>query len=335
MIPQIYDRLKSNQLVVAFAVALAAYLLWLMWPVAIIIFISFILTVALVPLVDFLHKGHLPRGLAVLVVYTGLTLLTTGVGYLLFPPLVEQMQLLVEQLPQIISQIPFLSGAQIDESLFSVLRDQVSGLQQIALTATNTAVAILAAIATIIVINIYWLADYPNIRTFILRQFGERSVRAERAFSSVERRLGGWVRGQIILSVAVGVLYLIAYLIIGLPAALPLALLAGIFEIIPVLGPTLAAIPALLIALTISPQTVVVVLIAYLVVQQIEGNYLAPKIMSRTAHMHPLAVILVLLIGSELGGLLGILLAVPVALFILAIQQVLQAQAGRRKKATA
>lgn len=331
MIPQIYDQLKTNQIVVALATVLVAYLLWLMWPVLVIIFIAFILTVALLPLVDFLHKRRLPRGVAVLVVYLGLSALTVGFGYLLFPPLVDQLQVLVGQLPQIINQIPLLSGVQIDQSLFSFLQEQVSSLQQIALSATSTVVSILAAIIAIIVINIYWLADYANIREFILRQFGERSARAEKAMANVERRLGGWIRGQLLLSLAVAILYLIAYLIIGLPAALPLALLAGILEIIPVLGPTLAAIPALLIAFTVSPQTVIVVLIAYLVIQQIEGNFLAPKIMSRAAHLHPLAVLIVLLVGSELGGLLGILLAVPFALFMLAIQQVLQQKRSAAK----
>lgn len=334
MAPGIYQRLRANQIVVALVALLAAYLLWLIWPVVVVVFIALILTVALLPMVDFLNKRRLPRGVAVLLVYLGLAATATGIGYLLFPPLVDQLQLLVRQLPQLISQIPFIAEVRVDQSLFSFLREQVSSLQNIALTATNTAIAIVVAIITIVVINIYWLADYANIRQFVLRQFGVRSVRAEQAFSNVERRLGGWIRGQLLLSLAVGVLYLIAYLAIGLPAALPLALLAGIFEIIPVLGPTLAAIPALLIAFTVSPQTVIIVLVAYLIIQQIEGNFLAPKIMSRTAHLHPLAVILVLLVGSELAGLLGVLLAVPVALFILAIQQILRQPAGRKTAAT-
>lgn len=111
---------------------------------------------------------------------------------------------------------------------------------------------------------------------------------------------------------AIGVLAFIGYLIIGMPYALLLALFLAITDIIPYIGPIIGIAPAVLIALTVSPALLIKVVIVNIIVQQCEGNLLSPQIMGRTLKLHPMAIVAALLIGGELAGLVGLILAVPV-----------------------
>ena len=129
----------------------------------------------------------------------------------------------------------------------------------------------------------------------------------------METRLGLWVRGQLILMGAMGVSTGIAYSLLGLPGALILGLIAALFEAIPIVGPLLGAIPAILVATTVSPQLALVVAGVYVVIQLIEGSVLVPLVMRNTIGISPLLVLVSLLVGGAAGGLVGAFLAVPVA----------------------
>ena len=130
----------------------------------------------------------------------------------------------------------------------------------------------------------------------------------------VEEKLGGWVRGQMILMLAVGSAATVGYMVIGLPNPILLGVLAGAFEIVPMLGPFLAFAPAVLVALAIDPPKAIIVVVLFaLVVQQIESNVLLPRVMKHTVGVSPLTVLLGILVGSVLAGLPGAFVAVPVA----------------------
>lgn len=146
----------------------------------------------------------------------------------------------------------------------------------------------------------------------------------------VEEKLGGWVRGQLILMLAIGIMAGIGYTVIGLPNAALLAVAAGLFEIVPMLGPVLAFAPAVLVALTIDPSKALIVIVYALVIQQIESNVLVPRVMRETVGVSPLTVLLGILIGAALYGLPGAFLAVPVAGAV----QVLLAHALRSEDAS-
>ena len=140
--------------------------------------------------------------------------------------------------------------------------------------------------------------------------------RAEGLIREVEYRLGGWLRGQITLMFLVGLLTYLGLLALGVEYALPLALIAGLLEVIPVIGPIIAAIPALVVGFGMAPWMGIWVLVLYLVVQQFENSLLVPNVMGRAVGFSPLATLVFLFIGGQLFGLGGVILAIPVALFL-------------------
>ena len=128
--------------------------------------------------------------------------------------------------------------------------------------------------------------------------------------------MGGYVVGQLLLSLLIGTLSLIAYLIIGLPSALVLALFVGLMEIIPFIGPLIGAIPSIVVALSMSPATVLWVVIASVIIHQLESNVFGPRVMKRTLNMRPIITLLALTAFGSLFGVLGALVALPLAAII-------------------
>jgi len=129
----------------------------------------------------------------------------------------------------------------------------------------------------------------------------------------IEEKLGGWVRGQLILMLAIGVMATLGYLVLGLPSPALLGVAAGLFEIVPMIGPFLAFAPAVLVALAIDPTRALLVLGYALLIQQLESNVLVPRVMRRTVGVSPLTVLLGILVCGTLAGLPGAFLAVPLA----------------------
>ncbi len=129
-------------------------------------------------------------------------------------------------------------------------------------------------------------------------------------------QMGVWLRGQLALMVSIFLLIYGALSLIGIPYALVLALFAALLEIIPFIGPMVSAIPAIVLALAVSPVHALVTAGAYLVIQQVEGNILVPKIMQKVAGMNPIVSVLAVLIGARVGGIVGAVLSIPLAMAI-------------------
>jgi predicted PurR-regulated permease PerM len=164
------------------------------------------------------------------------------------------------------------------------------------------------------VITFYFTVEEEGMKRFI------RSVSPShyhpylmQLINRIQRRLGYWLRGQLILSVVIFVLTFIGLTILGVDYALLLALIAGIFEIIPYLGPFLGAVPAVFLAFVQSPVKALLVVILYIIIQQLENNIIVPKVMSKSVGINPLLVIIILLVGGKIGGAVGMILAIPVA----------------------
>jgi predicted PurR-regulated permease PerM len=172
-----------------------------------------------------------------------------------------------------------------------------------------------------------WLVERPRIQRYSLAFLpAEQRAGARTAWNDVELRLGLWVRGQLTLMAAMGVMTGIAYGVLGVPGALLLALIAAITEAIPIVGPLLGAIPAVLVAATVSPELALIVAGIYVVLQFVEGNILVPIVMRNAVGISPLLILISLLIGAAAGGLIGAFLAVPVAASIEIVLQRLQAR---------
>ncbi|OIN90012.1 hypothetical protein AUJ59_00225 [Candidatus Beckwithbacteria bacterium CG1_02_47_37] len=275
-------------------------------------FIALIFMSALSPLVDRLEKYRIPRGLSTVVLYILIWAFISFSVASLVPPLVEQSARFLNRLPQDVER---LTQGRFDLSL---LQPQLSALPQnlfkIIVGAFNNVVGLF----TLTVIVYYLILERKNLHKYLLFLFGNngREERAEAFINQLEKKLGGWVRGQLLLMLFVGILSYVGLLFLGIDYAVPLAFLAGILEIVPNIGPTLSAVPAILVALGSSPILALAVGALYFAIQQIENNFLVPKVMSKAVGLSPLVVIIALLVGLKLAGIAGAILAIPTVLLL-------------------
>ncbi|PIP88498.1 hypothetical protein COW80_00115 [Candidatus Beckwithbacteria bacterium CG22_combo_CG10-13_8_21_14_all_01_47_9] len=276
------------------------------------LFIALIFMSALSPLVDRLEKYRIPRGLSTVVLYILIWAFISFSVASLVPPLVEQSARFLNRLPQDVER---LTQGRFDLSL---LQPQLSALPQnlfkIIVGAFNNVVGLF----TLTVIVYYLILERKNLHKYLLFLFGNngREERAEAFINQLEKKLGGWVRGQLLLMLFVGILSYVGLLFLGIDYAVPLAFLAGILEIVPNIGPTLSAVPAILVALGSSPILALAVGALYFAIQQIENNFLVPKVMSKAVGLSPLVVIIALLVGLKLAGIAGAILAIPTVLLL-------------------
>lgn len=296
---------------IIFTAAFVAFI-WLLFQIRSIIlalFIALILMSALNPSVKRLEQLRLPRWLAILLIYFAiLAFLAFGVGGVV-PPLVEQTSSLINQLPDFFRQFKFLG---IDEKMIASQLTQFSAIPANLIKFIFSLFSNLVAVLALGVITFYLLMERQNLNHYLTLLFGQgNEKKIESAIDEIEKRLGGWVRGEIVLMTFVGVLSYIGFRIIGLRYALPLAILAFLLEIIPNVGPILAAFPAVLIGLTISPFHAVATAALGFLVQQIENTILVPRVMKQVVGVNPLITIIALAIGFKLAGAGGAILAVP------------------------
>ncbi len=164
------------------------------------------------------------------------------------------------------------------------------------------------------VLAFYWLTERDRLEDFGLRVFPlKHRERFRSIFKEIERTLGGYVRGQLIVCVSLGVFVFIALTLLGVRSALVLAAFAALAEIIPLVGPLIGAVPAILVALMDSPEKAIAVTVAFVIIQQIEAQFLVPKVMERQVGLSPMLVLMALAAGNLLGGLFGALIAIPIA----------------------
>lgn len=291
------------------------------WPILVGLFIAVLLMTALNPLVDRLERLRVPRAIAIFLVYI---LLFTGIiGGLsgIIPPLAEQTSTLVNRLPQMFDEVGgWLESIGITGVDGEVIASQLSQLGSIPANLVRFTLGLfsnLIAVFAVLVITFYLLLERKNLDKYLLVLFGEGGEKRAKSFvDKLEAKLGGWVRGELTLMLIVGVMTYIGLKLLAIPFALPLAILAGLLEIVPNIGPTISAIPAVLLGLTISPVTGLAVAALYFLVQQLENGIIVPKVMQRAVGVNPLVTIISLAIGFKLAGALGAVLAVPIVLTI-------------------
>jgi predicted PurR-regulated permease PerM len=325
--------LARSTLVVVLVLA-CLYLLWRIQEVLLLMLLAIIFATAIEPLVNRLRKGPFSRGQGILIVYTVLFAVIVAVGFFFVPGLVDQTIKFVESLPERVASL----RPQIDQIGFRPLRElllRAMGNAQPAfersleqpggptdperLVAAGGAFAgafayTLFSIVMVFLLAYYWLTERATIKRAVLRLAPASRARLVNAiWLQVEAKLGAWVRGQLFIMLVVGLLSGLIFLVLGLPNPLLLAVLAGLCQIIPIVGPFLAFLPALLVALTLDPTKALILVAAAVVFQQVVGNILIPRVMSQSLGVSPLTVILGIMIGSILYGGAGAFLAVPLA----------------------
>jgi predicted PurR-regulated permease PerM len=314
-------------------VGLGFWLLYRFNQVVFILFIAVVIGTILRPVVIWLNQRGLPQQAGVILVYLLLLALLVGFVLLLAPLIVTQGTTITAALPdyyQNLRQGIVDNPNPMVRSLSSVLpttlswpdpvrqtgqelldsAGQVLGYVALAVNGVFTAVAIL-------LLAFYWTLDGPRLirSTLLLAPVGRREGIRE-LVSAMEEKVGAYIAGQGILMLAVGSMALAAYSLIGLPYVLVLALVAGVMEAVPIIGPFLGAVPAVLVALTLGPDKLIWVIAATVVIQQLENTILVPRIMRRAVGVNPFVTLLALFAFGSLLGVGGAIMAIPMAAVI-------------------
>lgn len=335
--------ISTGSVVKILLVLLSLWFLYFVRDIIAIIFVSIIIAAALSPVVDKLCKAKIPRVLSVIILYLGLLAILSGIVYFVVPPMIIQLKQLAETLPDYLKTFSNLIISLRDvgnngllnasqETLNSLSNFLGSFLSNI-FTTTVGFFSGAAALAMIFILTLYFILDENGIKKFFvslipLKQKGRITTIAHK----IGLKLGGWLRGQIILCITIGILVYIGLSLMQIPYALTLAILAGVLEIVPIIGPIISAVPAIIIAFTIAPATALMVTIFYIIIQEVENKLLVPKVMQYTVGLNPITVIIIILIGAKLMGILGMLLAVPVASVVYVILDEWPLVSASRKK---
>lgn len=312
-----YSELEiSTQVIlkVIFAV-LALVFLWTIRDIILVLILALILASAMDPMVNYFKEHKIPRVVSVLTVYLLFIGLAVSFAYLFIPIVLEQFKILFANLPQYASSLQyrfgsFLGDIQISDYVVQALAGWTSGSTVVSST-FGIFNGFVAAIS-VLVISFYLIAEEQGMKTFL----GTLTPQQHREFivtvvDKIQKKMGLWVLGQIIVSFVIFVITWIGLSLLHVPYALILAVVAGLLEVVPYIGPFISAVPAMLIALLISPALALGVAILYFLMHEFEANILVPKVMEKTVGTSPLAVLLALLVGFKLAGILGIIMAVP------------------------
>jgi predicted PurR-regulated permease PerM len=307
--------------------------------VLVLTFVAILLASALEPMVGVI-RDRLPvgRGATILLVYLGFFVTVLGLAFLVVPAAIGQGQQIVAKLPGLIETtrtwaetlrpaVLSTSVTQLLDSVSQAVTPQGEPGSDTVLEVGTAAAEAAVTLTTLLTLVFFWLIEHARLQRYLLAFAPlDRRAGARDAWNEIESRLGLWVRGQLILMGTMGVATGAAYTLLGLPGAVLLGLIAALAEAIPIVGPLLGAIPAVLVAATVSPELAVIVAGVYLVIQLVEGSVLVPMVMRNTIGISPLLVLLSLLVGAAVGGLLGAFLAVPIAASVEIVVNRLQAR---------
>jgi predicted PurR-regulated permease PerM len=289
------------------------------------LFIAVFLALALGPIVEIFVRRGIKRSIAILLTYLLLLGSVFGLGLLVVPPIVNGVNDFVGNVPHYVEDLRNSRTFRKYDDKYKItpelnrqakklpthLTDAVSGLRSV----TVGVFGVIVQLVTILVMAFFLLLDGRRILNFLLRELGpHHGDRFWRIGQDVYAAVGGYVAGNVLISVIAGVGAYIVMTLLDMPFAVPLAVLVGLFDLIPLVGSTIAGAVVGVVAAIVGFPTKLIIWVVYLIVyQQIENNVIQPVVYRRTVQIHPLVVIVAVLIGGSLLGILGALLAIPVA----------------------
>lgn len=300
-------------------------------PIILAIVISFILN----PLVNFFcslrfrSNVKIPRSLAVFMAFILAGLILTVLLSFVFLPFIKEFNKFIFDLPSIISKFQNISTVIeqkantviipdnirnfIEQSFSDIAAYSVSIMKK-ALNATLSFASEIFELVVVPVLTYYFLKDWQQLKRGIIEPFSpEIRKKICAVLDEIGTVISGYIHGQVLISIVMGCMVFLGVYFMGVDYPLVLGLMAAITETIPIIGPIIGAVPALLLAYLVSSALAVKVLVFYLVVHQLENHIIVPKIMGHTIALHPVVIIISLLIGGQLMGIIGMMLAVPAA----------------------
>lgn len=325
----IHIRPRSIALIVAIvlAFALALEIVIIAGQVIVWIFISLFLALAINPLVEWLqNKGLRRRGLAVAIAFSAVLLALVAFVAVFVPILIEQIGNFIDAVPGYVRDLTKGEGRlgflerdyQVVEKVEKAIKDnsagKVIGASNVALSLTKGVLSAIVAAITITFMTLFMLLEGPSWVDRFFSLFSEKTAQRWRSVGrDVYRTVGGYVAGNILISLIAGTLATIVLWVLGVPYPVPLGLLVALLDLIPLAGATVAALIITGIAFTTGVWVGVIVLVYFVIYQQLENQLLQPLIYGKTVQLSPLAVLIAVLIGAKLGGIVGALAAIPVA----------------------
>ena len=324
----------TNQVVLATIFVVCVFLIfWLLYrlqTVLLLFFVAIVLGTAIRPAVEWLYRRGISRTNGVIIVYILIASLFTAFLAIIVPLLAEQTTQLSQNLPEFYISVRnwlldsdnrFLRniGARVPAQLGLLLNSNPTTeevLDQVTKTILYVNVLIKGLLSTlaIFLLAYYWNQEGQSVIRTMLRLIPPNRKKEFLEFiDHVEMKLGAYIRGQAILCLIIGVLAFLAYILIGLPFALALGIFAGVMEMIPVFGPAIGAIPALLVGLSVGPEKAIWVVVATVLIQTAENIYLLPRVMNKSMGVNPIIILLSMVAFGALFGFAGVLMALPLA----------------------
>jgi len=318
--------ISSRTIIKIIVILVLIYFLYLIRDILAIFFFALVFSSALDPSVDWLAKKKIPRSIGILAIYLLLFAVASLVVYLIIPPLVNELSQLTVNLPNYLNKIDhyinnFSANSQLQINLLDNLKSALSGFTSDIEAAARGVVSAVTAIfggavslVLILVLIFYMVVEENAMKNFVCSITPSRHQSyIMNLIDRMQVKVGLWLRGQLILIVALFILSYIGFYILGVNYALILALFVALVQIIPFFGPIIGAVPVIILTFIQSPLLCLFIIIFYLIVQTIENNILVPIIMQKTVGLNPIVVILVLLSGYQLGGVIGAIISLPVA----------------------
>lgn len=298
------------------------WFVYLVVDVLLLLFAAIVVAAAIEPIASFFQRYHVPRPLTVALVYVLVVLVLVGVLTLMIEPLTTQVRQLAMMAPNTVNLVrdvlPFIPETVAADILGSVQQ----GLMRLGDNLTNVGLNIFYQTRTFVAgifttLFVFVLAFYLTVERDALKKFvrivtpAAHLAYVEDAINRANKQAGRWMLAQLALGLIIGVIVWVGLTIIGVPYALLLGIIAGVLEIIPYIGPIIAAILGVLIGFSQSLVLGLVVLLFYVAVQQFENHVLVPNVMRKAVGLHPLTTIIAILLGARLAGVVGIILAIP------------------------
>lgn len=301
----------------------------LLAPFLIAAFISYLLY----PITEKLTEWKLKQSVAVIIIYSTFFVTVGLTVYYSFPVIMKQLTELAEQLPQLTVMYEQIISSLYEHTAFlpEVFHDKMTmAIQQIEQEMEKKIEILLESwihlvdyvlVLTIIpVLVFYILIDYERVKKTMYKLLSYAHIKKlDTLLYAVDRSLGSYIRGQLFISAFVTLISFLIYHSLQLKYGLLLAVIMGVMNIIPYFGPIIGTIPALLVALGTSWKLALVIILTNMLIQIIENSFLSPYIMGKSVQIHPILIIFILLVGAELGGVVGMIIAVPLITVIKAI----------------
>jgi len=308
-----------------------AVLLYYIRSVLYLMFIVTIIVAALSPSVEWLQKKKVPRLMAVLIVFAAIILVIIFGAYIVVPPLLGQLEQFATEFPKRLNEYlqdentrfnflqikdQLIEAGLIDNlgKTLEIAYSQLSNVSSILINQTFNFIGYIVSFVSLIFLTFYFLLEEEALRSFLMSILPhKKQISVFNIIQKTNKKTGLWLRGQLMVVTAIGLMTYIGLSILGVKFPLVMAIIAGVASIVPMVGPIAGATPAVLVGMTQSVWVAVGVILMAILIQQIEGQFITPKIMGKIVGLSPVTILVALLIGGQLAGIWGMMIAIPAA----------------------